>query len=64
MKLDQELLKGKMYKTQNDMFTKFTDIFRSVLDKHAPLKTNKREQALLITKALSKAIMTRLRLRD
>ena len=33
--LDQELLKDKMYKTQNDMFKTFTDVFRLVLDKHA-----------------------------
>ena len=41
--LDQELLKGEMYKAQNDKFT--TDVLRSVTDKHTPLKTknNKRE---------------------
>ena len=37
--LVQELVKGKMYETENDMFTTFTDAFRSVRDKHAPLKT-------------------------
>ena len=64
--LDQELLKGKMYETQNDMFTTFTDVFRSVIDKHAPLKTKiiRGNQAPFMTKALSKAIMTRLRLRS
>ena len=30
-----------MYKTQNDMFTTFTDVFRSFIDKHTPLKTKK-----------------------
>ena len=39
LELDQELLKGKKYNTQMYMFTTFTDIFRSVLDKHVSLKT-------------------------
>ena len=36
--LDQELLKGEMYKSNNEMYSTFTKIFRLVLDKHAPLK--------------------------
>ena len=39
--LDQEPIKGKMYETQNNMFTTFTDVFRSFIDKHTPLKTKK-----------------------
>ena len=30
-----------MHRTENDMFKTFTDVFRSVVDKHAPLKTKK-----------------------
>ena len=46
------------------MFIIFTHVFRSVIDKHAHLKTKiiTRNQALFMTKALSKAIMTRSRL--
>ena len=49
-----------MYKSQNDMFTTFTDIFRSVIDEHAPLKTKiiKRNQAPFMTKPLSKVTKT------
>ena len=40
--LDQELLKGEMYKGEKDeMFSTFFKIFRSVLDRHAPLKSKK-----------------------
>ena len=47
------------------MFTTFT-VFRSVIDKHAPLKTKiiRENQAPFMTTALSKAIMTRLRLKS
>ena len=64
--LDQELLKGEMYKGGNDMSSTFTNVFRSVLDKHAPLKTKtlRGNQAPFMTKTLSKAIMTRSRLRS
>ena len=57
------MLKGKMYKTQTDMFATFTDFFRTVIDKHAPLKTKviRGNQAPFMTKALIKAIMTRSR---
>ena len=55
-----------MYKTQNDMFTTFTDVFRSVIDEHEPLKTKiiRGSQAPFMTEAFSKAIMTRSRLRS
>ena len=44
-----------------NMFTTFTKVFRSVLHKNAPLKTTKirQNQALFMTKALRKAVMTR-----
>ena len=47
------------------MFTTFTDVFRSVIDKRAPLKTKiiRGNQVPFMTKALSNAIMTRSRLR-
>ena len=64
--LDQALLKGEMYKIQNDMFTTFTDVFRSVIDKHAPLKTKtvRGNQIPFMTKALSKVTLTKSRLRS
>ena len=57
-KLNHELLKEKMYHNTKDMFSTFTEVFRSVLDIHAPLKTKKVRGA----KGLIKAIMTRLRI--
>ena len=35
--LDQELLKGEMYKSNNEMYSTFTKVFRLLLDIHAPL---------------------------
>ena len=54
--LDQELLKGDMYKNNIDMFSSFTETFRRVLDKHAPLKTKRvrGNQSPFLTKELSK----------
>ena len=59
--LDQELLKGEMYKPNNEMYTTFTKVFRTALDKFAPLKSKKirGNQAPFMTKELSKAIMDR-----
>ena len=64
--LEHELLKGEMYKRENDMSTSFTNVVRFILDKHAPLKTKitRGNQAPFMTKSLSKAIMTRSRLRS
>ena len=40
--LNQELLKGDIYKKKNtDMFSTFTETFRRVFDKYAPLKAKK-----------------------
>ena len=60
------MLKGKIYKTVKDTFTALTNVQRSILDKHAPFKTKiiKGNQAPFITKSLSRAIMTRSRLRS
>ena len=48
-----------MCKTQDDMFTTFTDVFKSAIDKHTPLKTKiiEGKQAPFVTKASSKAII-------
>ena len=32
------MIQGKTYKYNNDMYSTFSDIFRLVLDRHAPLK--------------------------
>ena len=42
--LDQELLKGEMYKSNNEMYSTFTKVFRLALDKHALLKVKKVRQ--------------------
>ena len=57
--LDQEMVQGEMYKYNNDMWSTFSDIFRSVLGRHAPLKWKmiRENQGPFITKQLSKAIM-------
>ena len=64
--LDQELLKVEMYKDHNDKFSAFTNVFRYVLDKHAPLKTKtiRGNHKPFMTKNLSKAIINRSRLRS
>ena len=35
---DQQMIQGEMCKYNNDMYSTFSDEFRSVLDRHAPLK--------------------------
>ena len=64
--LDQEMIQGEMYKYNNDMYSTFSDIFRSVLDRHAPLKWKmiRGNQGPFMTKQLSKAIMNRCKLRN
>ena len=64
--LDQELLKGEMYKSNNEMYSTFTKVFRIVLDKHAPLKVKKvrGNQGPFMTKELSKAIMNKSKIRN
>ena len=56
--LDQELLKGEMYKSNNEMYSTFTKVFRLLLEKQAPLKVKKvrGKQSPFMTKELSKAI--------
>ena len=64
--LDQELLKGDMYKNNRDMFSTFTETFRRVLDKHAPLKTKRvrENQSPFMTKELRKAVMNKSKTRN
>ena len=64
--LDQELLKGDMYKNNRDMFSTFTETFRRVLDKHAPLKTKRvrGNQSPFMTKELSKVVMNKSKTRN
>ena len=64
--LDQEMIQGEMYKYNNDMYSTFSDVFRSVLDRHAPLKRKmiRGNQAPFMTKQLSKVIMNRSKLRN
>ena len=64
--LDQELLKGEMYKRNNKMYSTFTKVFRLVLDKYAPPKVIKirGNQDSFMTKELSKAIMNRHKIRN
>ena len=63
---DQELLKGEMCKSNNEMCSTFTKVFRLELDKHAPLKVKKvrGNQGLFNTKKLSKAIMNKSKIRN
>ena len=64
--LDQEIIQGEMYKYNKDMYSTFSEIFRSVLDRHAPLnwKMIRGNQGPFMTKQLSKAIMNRSKLRN
>ena len=50
----------------NKAYSKFCDTFKTILDKHTPLKSKvlRGNHALLITKELSKGIMTRSRLKN
>ena len=62
-KLGQELNKGIIYSSQDNQYDLFSDIFRTILDHHAPLKAKiiRGNQAKFMTKELSKSIMNRSR---
>ena len=64
--LDQELLKGEMYKINNEMYSTFTMVFRLVLDKLAPLKVKKvpGNQGPFMSKELWKAIINKSKIRN
>ena len=55
-----------MYKSNKEMYSFFTKVFRLVLDKHAPLKVKKvrGNQGPFMTKELSKAIMNKSKIRN
>ena len=64
--LEQEIIEGEIYKYNNDMYSTFCDVFRSVLNRHAPLerKIIRGNQGPFMTKQLSKTIMNRSKLRN
>ena len=64
--LDQELNKGIIYNSHDKQYDLFSDIFRTILDHHAPLKTKiiRGNQAKFMTKELSKSIMNRSRFKS
>ena len=55
-----------MYKSNNEMYSTFTKVFRLLLEKHAPLKVKKvrGKQSPFMTKELSKAIMNKSKIRN
>ena len=55
-----------MYKSNNEMYSTFTEVFRLVLHKHAPLKVKKvrGNQGPFMTKELRKAIMNKSKIRQ
>ena len=63
---ERELLKGDMYKNNRDIFSTFTETFRRVLDKHAPLKMKRvrGNQSPFMTTELSKAVMNKSKTRN
>ena len=60
------MIQGEMYKYNNYMYSTSSDVFKSVLDRHAPLKRKivRGNQRPLMKKQLSKAIMNRSKLRN
>ena len=66
MDQDQEMIHSKMCKYNNDIYSTFSDVFRSVLDGDASLKRKmiKGNQGPFMTKQLSKAIVNRSKLRN
>ena len=64
--LDQEHNKGIICNSQDKQHDLFSDIFRTILDHHAPLKTKsiRGNQAKFMTKELSKSIMNKSRFKN
>ena len=60
--LDQELPKGEMYKSNNEIYSTFAKVFRLILDKHASLKVKQVRGNM--AKELSKAIMNKSKIRN
>ena len=61
--LDSRLIQGKLYKYCNDTYTKTSEIFSEFLNYHAPLKQKSVRGKPFMTKELSKAIITKSRLK-
>ena len=63
--LDSRLIQGELCKNCDDPYTKMSEIFSEVLNYHAPLKQKSvpGNQALFMTRELSRATMTNLRLK-
>ena len=63
--LDQKLIQGNLYRS-HDPYLNLTEIFSSILDKHAPVKskTIRRNQALFMSKYLNKIIMQKCKVRN
>ena len=63
---DQELNKRIIYNSQDKQYDLFSDIFRTILSHHAPLKTKtiRGYQTKFMTKELSKSIMNRSRFKN
>ena len=63
--MNQPLLKAEIYKSE-DPYSKLTDIFQEILQKHAPLKSKqvRGNHATFMNKELSKVIMSKSRLRN
>ena len=59
-------LHGIIYNSQDKRYNLFLDIFRTIIDRHAPLKTKRRRgnQAKILTKELSKFIMNKSRFKN
>ena len=53
------MIQGEMYKYNNDMHSTFSDVFRSLLDRHATMKKKmiRGNHGPFMTTQLSKAIM-------
>ena len=64
--LNQELSKESIYKEKHHQYDVFTNIFRMALDKHVPIKKKivRGNEAPFMTKELSKAIMSRSKLKN
>ena len=60
------MIEGELYKYNNGMYSTWSDVFRSVLDRHALLKKKmiRANQGPFMTKQLSEAIMNRSKLRN
>ena len=65
-KMDQELNKGIIYNSQDKQCALFSDIFRTILNHHNPLKSKRirGKQTEFLTKELSKSIMNRSRYKN